>query len=64
MFPSHELSGPRIVQIKLDNGYNVGVRVGMGDRLTILPEEESLLPTNSNGGAPLADPAMTMGVGV
>ncbi|MCI4340721.1 MAG: Glu-tRNA(Gln) amidotransferase subunit GatD, partial [Thermoplasmata archaeon] len=39
LVPSHELSGPRIAQIKLENGYNVGVHVGHSDLLNVLPEE-------------------------
>lgn len=40
LVPSHELSGDRIVQLKLDSGYNVGVRVDVGDELRILPADE------------------------
>ncbi len=49
LVPSHELSGPRIAQIKLDNGYNVGVRVGPTDELTILPEEPASGNENGEG---------------
>jgi glutamyl-tRNA(Gln) amidotransferase subunit D len=48
LVPSNELSGPRIAQIKLDNGYNVGVHVSPSDQLVVLDEE----PANGNGVTP------------
>src|ERR1700691_3746214 len=57
LVPSHELSGPRIVQIKLDNGYNVGVRVAPTDRLTVLEEEPTTTNTAAPASAPVAEPA-------
>lgn len=51
LVPPHELSGERVVQIKLDSGYNVGVRVGPGDRLELLEEET---PNGGNGSPPPA----------
>ncbi len=47
--PSHELSGPRIVRLKLPSGYNIGVRVGPGDAIAILSR-------NGNGSGPGAAP--------
>jgi len=35
--PRHDFSGERVVQLKLDSGYNVGVRIGPGFRLRTLP---------------------------
>ncbi|HEV2316925.1 MAG TPA: Glu-tRNA(Gln) amidotransferase subunit GatD [Thermoplasmata archaeon] len=35
LVPSHELSGERVVQIKLASGYNVGVRVAIDDRVEV-----------------------------
>ena len=44
LVPSHDLSGERIVQLKLDSGYNVGIRVGEGDSIRVVssppPERE------------------------
>lgn len=34
--PAHDLSGERILQVKLESGYNVGVRVGPGSRYRLL----------------------------
>lgn len=34
LVPSHELSGPRVIQLKLESGYNVGIRIGEDDRVT------------------------------
>lgn len=42
LLPSHELSGERIVRLKLASGYNVGVHVGPEDRFT-------LVSANANG---------------
>ncbi len=37
LVPSHELSGERIVQLKLESGYNVGLHLGPSDRVEALP---------------------------
>jgi glutamyl-tRNA(Gln) amidotransferase subunit D len=37
LVPAHELSGERIIQLKLPSGYNVGVRVHPRDTLTVFP---------------------------
>jgi glutamyl-tRNA(Gln) amidotransferase subunit D len=39
LLPPHELSGERVIQLKVDSGYNVGVRVGPSDRFHLLPPE-------------------------
>jgi glutamyl-tRNA(Gln) amidotransferase subunit D len=44
--PPHELSGPRIVQLKLPTGYNVGIRVGPDDTVAVV----EAAPGNGNGG--------------
>ncbi|MCI4363986.1 MAG: Glu-tRNA(Gln) amidotransferase subunit GatD [Thermoplasmata archaeon] len=43
LVPPHELSGERTVQLKLANGYNVGIRISPQDRLTVFPPSP-LLP--------------------
>ena len=55
LVPSHELSGPRIAQIKLENGYNVGVLVGPTDVLTVLPEEAPNAEANGGRTGPSTD---------
>lgn len=32
VLPSHELAGPRVLTLKLESGYNVGVRIGPGTK--------------------------------
>jgi glutamyl-tRNA(Gln) amidotransferase subunit D len=45
--PPHELSGSRVIQLKLESGYNVGVRVHPHDRVEVVE------PPKPNGnGAP------------
>jgi glutamyl-tRNA(Gln) amidotransferase subunit D len=41
LVPSHGMSGDRIVQLKLDNGYNVGVRVEAGTKVRLVGPEPS-----------------------
>jgi len=41
LLPPHDLSGERVIQLKVDSGYNVGVRVGHRDRFHLLPAEPS-----------------------
>ncbi|MCI4333823.1 MAG: Glu-tRNA(Gln) amidotransferase subunit GatD [Thermoplasmata archaeon] len=57
--PPHELSGARVLQLKLPTGYNVGVRVGPTDRVAVL----EAAPTNGNGnrGEPSARAPPTPG---
>jgi glutamyl-tRNA(Gln) amidotransferase subunit D len=57
LVPRHELSGPRTIQLKLDNGYNVGIRIGPNDRLSVLPEE----PAPSNGSVPTPGGSLSAG---
>jgi glutamyl-tRNA(Gln) amidotransferase subunit D len=53
LVPSHELSGPRMVQIKLDNGYNVGIHVEPTDRVVLVDDDSG----TANGlGSPLIPP--------
>ncbi|HTT35030.1 MAG TPA: Glu-tRNA(Gln) amidotransferase subunit GatD [Thermoplasmata archaeon] len=35
LVPSHGLSGERVVQLKVDSGYNIGVEVGPRDRVVV-----------------------------
>ncbi len=55
--PPHELSGERVIQIKLESGYNVGVRVSPSDRVTVF---EAPAPA-ANGTASRAAPRSTAG---
>lgn len=57
--PPHELSGERILQLKLPTGYNVGVRVGPTDRVGVL----EAAPSNGNGARPepVGGPATSAG---
>jgi glutamyl-tRNA(Gln) amidotransferase subunit D len=48
--PPHELSGDRILQLKLSTGYNVGIRLAPSDRLQVLE------PAPSNGNGARASP--------
>lgn len=38
IMPRHELTGDRILQLKLENGYNIGVRVESRAQFRLLPE--------------------------
>jgi glutamyl-tRNA(Gln) amidotransferase subunit D len=44
LVPSHEMSGERIVQLKLASGYNVGIRVDPADHVVVVPS-----PTVADG---------------
>ncbi|HKV90240.1 MAG TPA: asparaginase domain-containing protein, partial [Thermoplasmata archaeon] len=46
--PPHELSGARVIQLKLESGYNVGLRIAPGDRIGVV---EPARP-NGNGSPP------------
>lgn len=46
LVPSNESAGSRIVQLKLDSGYNVGIAVAPHDRVTVVQ------PAPSNGDPP------------
>ncbi len=52
LVPPHDLSGERVVQIKLDSGYNVGVRIDPADRLRLLDEETGNGGNGGNATAP------------
>ncbi len=39
LLPPHDLSADRVIQLKVDSGYNVGVHVGRHDRFHLLPSE-------------------------
>jgi glutamyl-tRNA(Gln) amidotransferase subunit D len=58
LVPSHELSGDRIVQLKLESGYNVGIHVDPADRLHVLD------PPPGENGAPAARKGTPAVVGV
>jgi glutamyl-tRNA(Gln) amidotransferase subunit D len=45
--PHHDLSGDRILQLKLDSGYNVGVRIDPAVRFRVLGTTPSPAPTGS-----------------
>lgn len=47
LVPSHEFSGERIVQLKLESGYNIGVRIEPGDTVETLPLDPP--PVDANG---------------
>jgi len=51
VIPSHDLSGDRILTLKLATGYNVGLRVGPGATYRLLGE-----PPPRAGGSPAAAP--------
>jgi glutamyl-tRNA(Gln) amidotransferase subunit D len=54
LVPAHELSGERIVQLKLESGYNVGIRVPPDANVQLL----SSGPAPANGsGRPATSPA-------
>jgi glutamyl-tRNA(Gln) amidotransferase subunit D len=60
LVPPHELSGARVVQLKLDTGYNVGIRVDPGTRIQLLrpaasagPANEDPVPGTGGPGSPL-----------
>src|ERR1700730_13436789 len=38
LVPSHELSGDRIIQLKLASGYNVGIRISPQHSIKVLPD--------------------------
>lgn len=52
LLPPHELSGDRVIQLKVDSGYNVGVRVGPHDRFHLLPSENLPAPEAAASPAP------------
>lgn len=67
LVPSHELSGERIVQLKLDSGYNVGILIDPKDRVVVLapaPGENGTSPPGtgtSRAGGPSHVALLTTG---
>jgi glutamyl-tRNA(Gln) amidotransferase subunit D len=64
LMPTHELSGPRVVQLKLESGYNIGVKVEPGATVehharatreppAAPPPSPSSAPTATGGGRPV-----------
>jgi len=55
--PRHDFSGERVVQLKLESGYNIGVRVGPDFRYRLLgpPPPPSTLPPRSPSATPESD---------
>ena len=54
LVPPHDLSGERIIQLKLDNGYNVGIRVDPADVVHVLasPVEPAAPPVALSARSP------------
>jgi glutamyl-tRNA(Gln) amidotransferase subunit D len=44
--PRHELSGDRILPLKLESGYNVGVRIGPDSTFRVLPAPSKAVPVS------------------
>lgn len=53
LVPAHELSAPRVIQLKLESGYNVGVRIGESDEVVA----HGAPPAAGNGQASVSPPA-------
>ncbi|NPA05149.1 MAG: Glu-tRNA(Gln) amidotransferase subunit GatD [Crenarchaeota archaeon] len=56
LMPRYALSGKPILVIKLDNGYNIGVRVTPGTRLRVIATREEVLKAARRSGAPAVIP--------
>lgn len=52
--PAHDLSGERILQVKLESGYNVGVRIGPRTRYRLFEEAPSAAKPSRGPPAPTA----------
>ncbi len=50
VMPLHHLTGDRVLLLKLDSGYNVGLRIDPGTRFRLLPAE----PRDERTGEPVA----------
>jgi glutamyl-tRNA(Gln) amidotransferase subunit D len=50
--PRHDFSGERIVQLKLESGYNIGVRIGSGFHFRLLSPTPSTTAPVSRSSAP------------
>jgi len=55
--PRHDYSGERVIQLKLESGYNIGVRVGASFRYRVLgpPPPASPLPSKDGASATSSD---------
>lgn len=62
LLPGNEFSGERIIHLKLASGYNVGLRVGPLDQVTVLPGEPGNGTGNARTSSPGAAPSATGGV--
>ncbi len=56
LMPRYALSGKPIIVVKLENGYNVGVRVKPGTILRVLATREEVLERARRSGAPAVIP--------
>ena len=53
LVPRHELSGDRIIQLKLENGYNVGIRIDTGTTVRVVePASEPSPPAAESPAGP------------
>ena len=52
VIPSHDLTGPRILTLKLESGYNVGVRIGPTSSYRLLGEAPARAVADATPGAP------------
>ncbi len=50
LLPSHELSGPGVVRLKLESGYNVGLRLQPTDRVRIVGNSPPATEADRGGG--------------
>ncbi len=56
LVPAHEFSGERIVQLKLDSGYNVGIRIAPGYRVRRLEGDPVRRPPRRREAEPRGGP--------
>jgi glutamyl-tRNA(Gln) amidotransferase subunit D len=58
LVPSHDLSGDRVIQLKLDSGYNIGIRIGPTDivRAAEPPPSEVESEPSEPPAVPVAEP--------
>ncbi len=56
LMPRYALASKPILVIKLDNGYNVGVRVDDGSRVEVVAKQEELLAARAKSGVPAVIP--------
>ncbi len=63
VMPPHRLTGERVLVLKLDSGYNVGVRIEPGTRLRALPAEprpDRPAPVPSGSASPISGPIVAL----